>query len=685
MASYKRKLIVLHCFIVLLYSSGQITLYGSQENNRSVPVKVGVYENHPKIFVDNDGNPDGIFVDVLEAIARNENLEIEYVPGEWSELIDMLGKGEIDVLPDVAFTEERDSLFRLNTISVLDSWIEIFTTRKTHIHSVLDLEAKRIGVLRGSIQEEYLKEFIAESYKIAFEIVSFSDYEGSVTALKNHDIDVIIANRFFYFSELFDDEIVPTGIILKLSELFFAFRGDIDPNLVNLFDKNLAFFKNNPESEYYASFHSWFKIKRSTAIPKRLIWLNAIIGAILLIVTAFALLLRYEVRAKTKILRLQNEELIIARDKAEESDRLKTVFLQNMSHEIRTPMNGILGFLGLIKNNELNTEDKNKYINIVNRSGERLLNTINNIIEISKIESNQIALNYSKINISELLNFYQNFFKHQAGEKGLLLELSQQIASEKSIVESDKYLLDSILINLISNAIKFTDKGKVEFGCYLKENTINFYVKDTGMGIPSDRLEAIFDRFVQGDLDITRPHEGSGLGLSIVKAYVEKLDGKIWVESFAGKGSTFFFKIPYRPVKQENDDRNEPAKTDSFGANKLTILVAEDDEISYLYIQSVLKKKGIKLLRAKNGKEAVQMLKDNQGISLVLMDIKMPVLDGLEATQQIRQFNGSVPIIAQTAYVLTDDRSKVIRAGCNDYISKPINTNNLIRLIQKYV
>jgi signal transduction histidine kinase/ligand-binding sensor domain-containing protein len=253
----------------------------------------------------------------------------------------------------------------------------------------------------------------------------------------------------------------------------------------------------------------------------------------------------------------RTKELLEAKNKAEESDRLKTAFLQNMSHEIRTPMNGILGFLELLKEPNLDEVNKNNYLEIINISGQRLLTTINDIIELSRIESNQMSVKYSVVDIMEMMEHLFNFFKPQALEKGLTLSLSAKISGNQAIVESDRKILDSILINLINNAIKFTRKGNVEVGNYLEKDKMIFYVKDTGDGIPSDRLNAIFERFVQADMKNTRAHEGSGLGLAIVKGYLELFNGSVWVESETGKGSTFFFSVPYRPVKKKAANRTE--------------------------------------------------------------------------------------------------------------------------------
>jgi PAS domain S-box-containing protein len=240
------------------------------------------------------------------------------------------------------------------------------------------------------------------------------------------------------------------------------------------------------------------------------------------------------------------KDLISAKEKAEESDRLKSAFLANVSHEIRTPMNGILGFIELLGEEELTVEQKAKYLNIVNKSGQRLLGTINDIIEISRIESGQIDYNPSKVNTVELMLYYYDFFKQQAEAKNLDFVLNDYVNNEHSTILTDKYKLEGLLTNLISNAIKYTCAGSVCFGNYIEDNDLVFYVKDTGLGIPASRVESVFERFIQTDLNVTKPQEGSGLGLAIVKAYVDIMSGKIWVDSEEGKGSTFYFTIPLK-------------------------------------------------------------------------------------------------------------------------------------------
>jgi len=381
----------------------------------------------------------------------------------------------------------------------------------------------------------------------------------------------------------------------------------------------------------------------------------------------------------------KEKKLILAKEKAEESDRLKSTFLANMSHEIRTPMNGILGFLTLLKEPDLSEENKQEYINIVTQSGHRLLDTINDIIEISKIEAGELIVSLSPINLPELMTFYHGFFKQQIDKKGIEYIISNKLPDDIIYFQTDRIKLDSIISNLIKNAIKFTSAGYVKFECSLKDRNLLFCVKDSGIGIPADQHELIFDRFVQADLSGTRHHEGSGLGLSIVKAYINLLKGKIWLESTPGKGSCFRFSIPYTPGVKMNEETEEVNKTKDSPVKTTKIMVVEDDYASYLFLKSILEPKGFKVLRTSNGAEAVNSIMENNDIALILMDIKMPLLSGLDATRKIREFNKTVPIIAQTGYALAGDRELAIEAGCTDYISKPIDAGQLLNMLFNYI
>lgn len=382
----------------------------------------------------------------------------------------------------------------------------------------------------------------------------------------------------------------------------------------------------------------------------------------------------------------RTRELIQEKEHAQQSDRLKSAFLANMSHEIRTPMNGILGFTELLKEPSLSGDKQKQYIDIIRKSGDRMLSTINDIIDIAKIESGQIIVSISNTFINYEIESIYSFFKPEIEQKKLQFIYNPVKTEEAIYVNTDRDKIYCVFSNLVKNAIKFTSKGSIEIGYSKKGESLEFFVKDTGVGIGNEMKGVIFERFRQVEDGISRGYEGSGLGLSISKAYVEMLGGKIWVESELGKGSVFYFTIPYLIESDTiTDIPNLNADDNAEGMiNNLKILIAEDDAGSEMFISIAMKMVNREILIASTGREAIECCRTNPDIDLILMDIRMPDIDGYEATRQIRQFNTDIIIIAQTANALLEDRDIALAAGCNDYISKPIDKQLLMRLIKKY-
>jgi PAS domain S-box-containing protein len=376
-------------------------------------------------------------------------------------------------------------------------------------------------------------------------------------------------------------------------------------------------------------------------------------------------------------------EMEIAMKKAKESDNLKTAFLQNMSHEIRTPLNGILGFSKLLNSENLSREDIIDYTSAISLSGKRLLEVVNDILDISRIQTGQVIIENNQFSINSIFTDLQQFFSPNANLKNISLNCHLSEDDNTTII-SDETKLYQILSNLINNSLKFTETGSIDYGYEFKENIIHFFVKDSGIGISSEFFDKIFERFTQGDMSISRGYEGAGLGLSICKGLVELLGGEIWIESEINKGTTVFFNLPLENseiISQPEDIKlEEPKKLDAR-----TVLIAEDDDVSFQYLQKLLEKLGLNVIRAKNGEQAVDMVKRIPDIVLIFMDIKMPVMGGLEATNLVKKINPDIPVIAQTAYAFTEERLNILSNGCDDYIAKPLDNRKVINIIEKYL
>lgn len=385
--------------------------------------------------------------------------------------------------------------------------------------------------------------------------------------------------------------------------------------------------------------------------------------------------LEYLVESRTR-------ELIEAKERAERADKLKSSFLSNLSHEIRTPMNAILGFMDLLVNPLTKDDEKKEYVDSIYHSSYSLLNVIDDIIDIAKIESGDISIHNEAVDVNLIFEELNQLYINRLQNSQSQVKLNIQSPPEKIILQTDEKRLKQILHNLIDNAIKFTEKGCVEVKCTTTDKFAIFSVKDTGIGIKQKELEVIFDRFYKIEEEKTKLYRGTGLGLSICKQLVEKFNGKIWVESEPGKGTTFFFSVPDKKREQQAAEHVMPENID---LKRAEILIAEDDDYNYQYLATLLKRCNAAVIRANDGREAIELYNCNKNIKAIFMDIKMPVLDGLKATAELRASGAQLPIIAQTAFALSEDRVAAIQAGCNDHISKPINKEELYSKIKKYL
>ena len=383
----------------------------------------------------------------------------------------------------------------------------------------------------------------------------------------------------------------------------------------------------------------------------------------------------------------QKTELISSKIKAEESDKLKSAFLMNLSHEIRTPMNAIVGFSDLLLDNKITDEEKHEYVRIVQYNSRTLLSIVDDLIEMSKIDTNLIKPNYCNVNLVNLLNavFESAVFSNK--NDNVIVKLQEPDEKIKGNIITDIVKLNQIIVNLLNNALKFTDEGFVILDYEVDEakKLIIFHVRDSGIGMPDEFKNKIFKRFNKINAKKISANEGLGLGLAISKSYVEMLGGTISVETKEGLGSTFTFTIPLKYAEKDTDEVEKVHHIVNFNlGNEEVVLVAEDDNINFKLIEKLLKIFNFNVIRAKDGLEAVEICRTNSDIDLVFMDIKMPNLDGYGAFEKIRELNRTIPIIAQTSYSFPEEVEKIKQLGFNDFISKPLDKERLYELVKKY-
>lgn len=378
-----------------------------------------------------------------------------------------------------------------------------------------------------------------------------------------------------------------------------------------------------------------------------------------------------------------------AKDDAESADKLKSAFLANMSHEIRTPMNGILGFAELLRDSDLTENERSEYVEIINNRGNDLLTIINDIVDISKIEANLLKVNRSEFDVADLLEDVHVLFKGDVIRKRkehIKVKVVIDLKPDEYGIVSDAGRLRQVLINLLSNALKYTEEGEISFGCRKVNNKIEFFVEDSGIGIPESMHTLVFERFRQVDDSETRKFGGTGLGLSICKGLIELLGGSIYVKPKSTPGALFVFEIPYEPINYiSRVATNTPECTiNNYTWDGKKVLIVEDDQVSFFLLKAILAKTQIQITHANNGEKAIELFNENK-FDIVLMDIQLPKMNGYEVTKVIKENNPYIPVIAQTANAMADDKEKVLKGGCNDYLSKPVVGDELLMIMSKYL
>lgn len=537
-------------FLLLIFSC----LGVSSTNADDRVVTVGVYENAPKVFTSKSGQPEGIFIDIIADIAKKKGWKLRYVSGTWAEGLDRLAKGEIDLMPDMAFTVDREKMFSFHKAPVLSSWSQVYARKGSGIQSILDLSGKRIAVLKDSFQQEVFIR-LTKSFKVNITLIPAPDFKTVFEMVARDKADAAITNRLYGVMHAKKIGLESTAIIFDPRDFFFAAtRGD-PKHLLESIDIHLAALKKNPQSVYYQSLRKWTSENVKLNMPEWLPILAIIVGVILLASLLGSVVLKYQVNVRTRELKQINQEMelrIIRRtaelatavEAAQAADRIKSAFLATMSHELRTPLNSIIGFTGIMLQGlagPLNPEQR-KQMSMVQNSSRHLLALINDVLDISKIEAGQLELSLAPVDLSASIEKMVRLVSPLAEQRGIPLQVD--IAPDVGMITTDQRRLEQVILNLLSNALKFTEKGHVSIVCRTGNDHYILSVADTGIGMQPEEIVKIFQPFHQIDTGLARKREGTGLGLSICKKIIDMMGGAIAVESQWGQGSTFTVHIP---------------------------------------------------------------------------------------------------------------------------------------------
>lgn len=545
-------LIFLFCFLCPLLSFAQ---------NDYKNVRVGIYENSPKVFTAEDGSPSGIFIDIIEFIAKSEGWNLKYVKGTWADGLNRLEKGEIDLMPDVAYTVEREKKFSFHKVQVLSSWFQAYSRKGSGIQSILDLNGKKIAILEKSVQQDAFMQF-AKGFKLNMTLIPVPDYRAAFEIVSEGKADAAITNQFYGATHAKKYSLEGTAVVFEPSSLFFAAtKGKHEP-LLNTIDVYLENMKKDPDSVYYRSIKELTSEDIQFKIP---LWLqiSGLFTAIILLMSfCGSIILKRQVNMRTCELQRINQEieqrivdrtaeLAEAMKNAQAADRLKSAFLATMSHELRTPLNSIIGFTGILLQGlvgPLNEEQK-KQMGMVRSSANHLLSLINDVLDISKIEAGELKIDNESFDLLASINKVKEAVGPLSAKKGVILIVN--IADDVTDIVGDMRRVEQVLLNLLSNAVKFTDEGHVKVSAEIYQNNVVISISDTGIGIKREDIDKLFKPFLQIDSGLSRKYEGTGLGLSICKKLVKLMGGEIIVESEYGKGSIFTFTLPLKKQKEE--------------------------------------------------------------------------------------------------------------------------------------
>lgn len=642
-------------------------------------IKVAVYPYHPPYqIINEEGNVDGIFSEYIELIEKKIGYQFhQKIYSTWPDLMKDVRKENVDIIIEIHPTKSREEY--LNFYALLFESPNVIVTRKN------DVTKPKIKKFYGKtvvLPKDYAIKEILESKYPKLQFATCKDDLDCMLQLNNGQHDAYIGpkavvNYLIKTKNLNNLKVAgESGLIYKTGIATFK-KNKILNEIISKASKSVT------RAEQQAILDNWIFNVVTPFYLKTRFWISisAAIIALLLVILSINRFLKYKIKEKTK-------ELREAKELAEESNKLKTAFIHNISHEVRTPMNGIMGFSELLKNTSVTEEEQKEYSKIIINSSNQLIRIIDDIIEISRLETDQVELKLEEVNFNKLLESLFVKFKEKASDKNIEIYLNNKLKDDQAVMLIDKSKINKILDNLIDNAIKFTNKGSVEIISEIKESSLIITIKDTGIGINQMDQEIIFKNFSQSEKEVTKSYDGLGLGLPIAQKNAKLLNGSISFTSIPEKGSIFILTLPHNQILDPNKNNMIlDSKTEHKAPLKQVILIVEDGDVNFLFLKTVLlKMQGYKFVihRAENGKEAVDICKNNNKIDLVLMDIRMPIMDGYTATKKIKKIRPHLPVVAQTAYSTEQDIQKALEAGCDDFVSKPVDRKLLRPILKRY-
>ena len=632
----------------------------------------------PYQFINDNNSIEGIFIEYLSLIENkiNHKFKRKYY-SEWPKLMKDAKNNKIDIIIEIESTPSRDTY--LNFYSQLFESKHVIVTRKdnTTNKKITDFNNQQI-----TIPQDFA---ILELLKKEHPNIIFKENKNDLACLKNlnsgkYDAYIgpkAIANHLINSKKLNNLKIssetdIPYKPLIAVDKKNNALNSIIEKAVLAISDSEN---KNILENWLYTETKPFYK-KPSFLVP-----FIGFILSVLLFILGINFYLGYVVKQKTKSLK-------IAKDDAEKDNELKSAFLQNISHEIRTPMNGIIGFSKFLNKEKVSNPEKIKYSEIIVNSSKQLMNSMNNILEISELQTKSVTLNPERTDLHELFNSIFSAYETKAKEKGIVLLLNNSITDPHRFIIIDKSRLYKIIKGLVENAIKFTKKGAILISCAIHKSSLTVTVRDSGIGIKTEDQELIFKSFSQSENQISKKYGGLGIGLTLAKENTSLMKGKLSFSSIQNKGSTFRLEIPFAAFASKNHENTFSVTSNKVRSKPYTILIAEDGDVNFLVLKTILQKiENYDLIvhRANNGKEAISFCKQNETIDLVFMDIKMPEMNGYDATKWIKKSYPNLPVVAQTAYTNDEDIQNAFNAGCDDFISKPIDPKAIKKIVHKYL